>query len=212
MRIIKLLLISVSAIILFFPAFWLFAWMFGTDWGAVIAAIVFLIGYPLIALNIRPSIHYFIIKTYTDDKLGELRHKFGKWMGNITYLGQDNIELLLYGDKEGVIIKAKEDLELTEKEFGISKQKIQDDFFDAYDIMADAVQSGEFSEFYEDGGQLPEIKNNSDVWDYVHLESIILNQDNPGEVMLTYRADWEIEHTYGLIFLDGKYNYFSGSV
>ena len=123
MRIIKLLFISVSAIILFFPAFWFFSWIFGTDWGAVIAAIVFLIGYPLISLNIRPSIHYFIIKTYTDDKFGELRHKFGKWIGNITYLGQDNIELLLYGDKEEAIIQGKKDLVLIEKEFEISKEK-----------------------------------------------------------------------------------------
>ena len=186
--------------------------MFGSDWGAGIAAIVFLIAYPLIALNIRPSIHYLLIKTYTDDKLGNLRHKFGKWMGNITYLGQDNIELTLYGDKNEVILNGKDDLALVEKEFGISKQKIQNDFFDAYEIMTDAVNSGEFPEFYESGETLPDIKISSDIWNYVHLDSVIINQDKPREVMLTYQADWEIEHTYGLIFQDGKYSYFSGSV
>jgi hypothetical protein len=51
----RYLVIAISSVVLFFPAFWLFASVVGPDWGAGIAAVAMYIALPLVALKIWPA-------------------------------------------------------------------------------------------------------------------------------------------------------------
>lgn len=47
----RILFVAISAVILFFPAFWLFSRVVGDDWGAGIAAFFMYVWYPVMALK-----------------------------------------------------------------------------------------------------------------------------------------------------------------
>lgn len=47
----RILFVAISAIVLFFPAFWLFSLAVGDDWGAGIAAFFMYVWYPFMALK-----------------------------------------------------------------------------------------------------------------------------------------------------------------
>lgn len=47
----RILFVAVSAVVLFFPIFWLFAQVVGNDWGAGIAALFMYVWYPYMALK-----------------------------------------------------------------------------------------------------------------------------------------------------------------
>lgn len=48
----QLALVAVISVLLFFPVFWLFSALAGADWGAGIAAVVALIGFPVVGLRL----------------------------------------------------------------------------------------------------------------------------------------------------------------
>ncbi|MBC8168124.1 MAG: hypothetical protein H7Y20_19930 [Bryobacteraceae bacterium] len=48
----RILLIAITSVVLFFPTFWLFNAVVGPNWGAGIAAVGMYIGFPIIALRI----------------------------------------------------------------------------------------------------------------------------------------------------------------
>jgi len=51
----KFIVIAISSVVLFFPAFWLFSQVVGDDWGAGIAAVAMYIAFPILMLKIWPD-------------------------------------------------------------------------------------------------------------------------------------------------------------
>ena len=85
------------------------------------------------------------------------------------------------------------------------------EFFDAFEAVKAAAESGEFS-LEDEGGELPEIKSPEEVWTYLTLESVAFERRSEYPVRLGFRAPWEVEHDLGIYLRDRKFQYAGVSV
>lgn len=143
-----------------------------------------------------------------DAVLGPLEYRRGLWRGQFR-LNDETVPMSLVGSRGGPDPDAIELAKALALHYPSWQPALAAALHEHYSIYADAVASGDLTP--ED--ELPAVGGPGDVWPHVQADFVLIA---PLDSLLTleigYRVDWDVEHTLGARWRDGRLIELNGSV
>jgi hypothetical protein len=147
---------------------------------------------------------------FFDPQLGEFQRSRGHWRGLISFEGDENIPLVVCGNRKAPDTEALQSALQLSSQFSNWKTIIGQALFEHYTPYAEAIKAGELP---LPDQVFPIIACQDQVWPHVTLEFVaILPLENKITIEFGYSTDWDEEHTLGARFQSRQFLELCGSV
>ncbi len=138
------------------------------------------------------------------------RGLFG-YAGKVDTLQFKDVNIDISGRSERSLNFAVASLKGLEENYISYIEKATEEAYGSYKIMKEVVESGDY-DLEEDGGNLPKISEPKEVWNFMVLETIIIEPKQEHKVRLGFQCPWDIEHDFGIYISDNEFQYCGISV